>query len=527
MDNPARMGRQSHHGLLMRSGTMSVNTNLGVAAVATQAMNESVQSPPNKGTICTNCGGTGIIPINPAQQWRLSHQALLHEWKRQAAVCLWLQIASHYHYSKINNWLTYPTVIITAFTSVGVWGIEGSEAGKYIMSSVSLFAGILATVSKHCRAAEKSNEYQLRSKEYLGIIREIDYILALDEDQRPEVGETLLRIRSAFDRIMDLQLDPPLSVIRLYEERFKSLESSMFGSQLVKELESSHASESSDERGPPKPAIDGRPQIKVPGGVGGSNGGPLTSRVGMPRSGGSMASPTSPFLLGTYGGIAGGNPTAFRRQSISDHNSIFDTTMDRTSPSPGVVGRIGSIFKKKSPSVDVLSSYHLMASRNLRPQRTVKAADADTRSVGTGGGGMGRNSQEMPSVTIGMTPRSPLPQGGVASMATWFAPASADVQTHQGMAQVGSVTGMTGGLTNLSGAQSLPTQPSGSTRPLSSVTIPEEIEAHPHPHKRVTIVLPTNPDPSYHASDTIHSQEGGRGLDLETGGSRASGSSNP
>ena len=172
-------------------------------------------------------------------EWRESHSALLREWKRQAAVCLWLQIASHYHYARINNWITYPTVIITAATSIGIWGVENSEIGKFIMSGVSLFAGILATVAKHCRAAEKSNEFQLRSKEYLGIIREIDYILALDLDQRPLVSETMLRIRGAFDRIMDLQLDPPLAVIRLYEERFRSLESSMFGSDLIKQLESS------------------------------------------------------------------------------------------------------------------------------------------------------------------------------------------------------------------------------------------------------------------------------------------------
>lgn len=180
-------------------------------------------------------------------EWRESHTELLHEWKRQAAVCLWLQIASHYHYARINNWITYPTVVITAATSIGIWGIENSEIGKFIMSGVSLFAGILATVAKHCRAAEKSNEFQLRSKEYLGIIREIDYILALDVDQRPNVAETMLRIRGAFDRIMDLQLDPPLAVIRLYEERFRSLESSMLGSDLVKELESSsRASTESD-----------------------------------------------------------------------------------------------------------------------------------------------------------------------------------------------------------------------------------------------------------------------------------------
>lgn len=265
-------------------------------------------------------------------EWRESHKALLHEWKRQAAVCMWLQLASHYHYARINNWLTYPTVVITAFTSIGVWGIESSTAGKFVMSTVSLFAGILATISKHCRAAEKSNEFQLRSKEYLGIIREIDYILALDEDQRPEVGETMLRIRSTFDRIMDLQLDPPLNVIRLFEDRFKSLESSMWGSALVKELESSQPSSSSHGTGG-----QGAP-LKQPGnGSIGCDLPPATTR-GIIQS---------PFILGI--------PSSPEKEK------------ERTSP----VHRMGSIISKMTKranigNTDAMSSYQLMTSRALR-----------------------------------------------------------------------------------------------------------------------------------------------------------------
>ena len=329
-------------------------------------------------------GGGGSGGSGAVHDWRESHQLLLHEWKRQAAVCLWLQIASHYHYSRINNILTYPTVIITAFTSVGVWGIEGSTAGKYVMSSVSLVAGILATVSKHCRAAEKSNEFQLRSKEYLAIIREIDYILALDEDQRPEVGETLMRIRATFDRIMDLQLDPPLRVIRAYEDRFRSLESSMFGSALVRELESSHPSTTSGETsgGHQVGGVDGVDGVGARVGVDGDvgrhrpTGARQLASMGSLRRGGGSANGVD----GLVNAMTMSRPTRASSPSTSPSTSPFSGGLTQRSvgegggggarPSPslwtGLLARTHNAFgmnKRLSMNAADTMSYHLMTSR--------------------------------------------------------------------------------------------------------------------------------------------------------------------
>ena len=167
-------------------------------------------------------------------EWMEYHDDILRNWKKQAAINLWLALASKYRFDIINNWLTYPCIVISASTSIGILGLDKFEGGKYALSSVVLFSAILTAISKHFGAAEKSQEFYMRSKDYFAFIRELDYILSLHFNERNNVIETLTRLKAQFDRIMDQQLDPPLDVIRQYEQKFKPLDDSIL--QLNDEL---------------------------------------------------------------------------------------------------------------------------------------------------------------------------------------------------------------------------------------------------------------------------------------------------
>lgn len=163
--------------------------------------------------------------------WEPHHDDLLRAWKKQAAINLWLALASKYRYDIINNWLTYPCIIISASTSIGILGIDFYTAGKYVMSTAIMASAILGAISKHFGAAEKSQEFYTRSKDYFALIRELDYLLGLHFEERGNVVEVLTRLKMQFDRILDLQLEPPLDIIRLYEQKFKPLENSLLDLQ--------------------------------------------------------------------------------------------------------------------------------------------------------------------------------------------------------------------------------------------------------------------------------------------------------
>lgn len=177
------------------------------------------------------CYCTGSKKEAVVLTWQPYHEELMRSWKKQAAINLWLALASKYRYDIINNWLTYPCVIISAFTSIGIIGIESYVAGRYVMSGLTMFAAIMTAVNKHFGAAEKSHEFYMRSKDYYAFIREIDYLLTVSSAERPPVDECMMRLRSTFDRIVDLQLEPPLEIIREYEKKFRPLETSILDLQ--------------------------------------------------------------------------------------------------------------------------------------------------------------------------------------------------------------------------------------------------------------------------------------------------------
>ena len=141
---------------------------------------------------------------------------------------MWLALASKYYYSSMNNWLTYPGIIISAITSIGVVGLGCEGPGLYVLSVLNLLGGILNTICKQAQPAEKSQDFYLRAKDFYTLIREIDYLLAINSHDRPPVNEVMLRIKSDLDRIMDQQMQCPLKIIREYEEKFQPLHDGMY-----------------------------------------------------------------------------------------------------------------------------------------------------------------------------------------------------------------------------------------------------------------------------------------------------------
>lgn len=162
--------------------------------------------------------------------WKEEYDKILISWRKLSAINMWLSLASKSMYERINNWLAYPSIILSIFMSIGIIGIDtcNTPLGTYIIASVNLVAAILTTINKHMGAAEKSHEFYVRSKEYYAIIREIDYILSLNKNDRPEAYEVIVRLRADLEKIIDSQLDFPVRIIREYERKFRPLESSIF-----------------------------------------------------------------------------------------------------------------------------------------------------------------------------------------------------------------------------------------------------------------------------------------------------------
>lgn len=163
----------------------------------------------------------------PPDSWDQSHNALLRTWRRQACINLWLQLSSSYFYERFNNWTTYPSIICTTVSSVGVF-VTDHPAMRYCIAGMSLLSACLIALNRHSRAPELAQDYGTKTREYASFIRSLNFILILPFDQRPCVKETLTKLRADFDRINDTQTEPPINIIRMYEKNHHSLETSLY-----------------------------------------------------------------------------------------------------------------------------------------------------------------------------------------------------------------------------------------------------------------------------------------------------------
>lgn len=183
--------------------------------------------------------------------WKPEYESIMVSWRKLAAINMWLAMASKYLYEQINNWLTYPSIIISVFMSIGIISINNCSDKisheTYILASLNLVSAILTTLNKHLSAAEKSHEFYVRSKEYYAIIREIDYVLSLNVKDRPDAYETIVRMRANLEKVVDSQMDFPLRIIRKYEEKFKPLESSIFQDLEAEKIQKQKSNEKDGE----------------------------------------------------------------------------------------------------------------------------------------------------------------------------------------------------------------------------------------------------------------------------------------
>ena len=195
--------------------------------------------------------------------WHDAHENLLKTWRRQASINMWLQTASSYYYRRMNGYLAYPSILLSAVTSIGVFGIDtcnNALGGKYITSCMSLASAFLIGINKHAQAAEKAQEFMLRSRDFYSMIRDIDVLLSTPKEERGTCSEIMTRMRSEFDRILNMSLDPPHHIILQYEKKFRALEQDLYDLHF-KDDDQEHAAQTPQHKRQPDTA--GQVEIHV------------------------------------------------------------------------------------------------------------------------------------------------------------------------------------------------------------------------------------------------------------------------
>jgi len=167
--------------------------------------------------------------------WSHHHIQILKQWKAKAFVQLWLHDNSIYYYMFINNWMSYPIILISTVCSAVVL-INDSVIMRIIIGAFSFVNAILTAVNRQLCPGSIMQEHFVMSKRYNNLIRNVDTCLCLTEAMRPHPSVFIERVGMEIDNLANNTLTPPGYVVKKFEKIFGTLDRMLYGEHVFELL---------------------------------------------------------------------------------------------------------------------------------------------------------------------------------------------------------------------------------------------------------------------------------------------------
>lgn len=171
-------------------------------------------------------------------KWCEKQEKLLIRWAEKAAGYRWLHNHARLYYQKQNDYLSYPSIIISSLTGVGGFAVlnpSGNDnmdsdmktkimAIQYIFAFLNVIGGILTSISKFSQSASVAESHSAMCIQYSKFYRNIDMELSLDVAHRVDVVEFVTKAREDYDRLLDDAPDIPAISIQAFNKEFPNKE---------------------------------------------------------------------------------------------------------------------------------------------------------------------------------------------------------------------------------------------------------------------------------------------------------------
>ena len=172
------------------------------------------------------------------QQWCPRQEQLLIRWAEKAAGYRWLHNHSRLHFKRIDNYLSYPSIVISSITGVGGFAVLNPSGNadvssdtkskimivQYMFAFLNVIGGILTSISKFSQSSQLSQAHSAMCVQYSKFYRNIDMELSLDVQHRGDVVDFVNKCREEYDRLLDDAPDIPANAILAFNLDFPDKE---------------------------------------------------------------------------------------------------------------------------------------------------------------------------------------------------------------------------------------------------------------------------------------------------------------
>ena len=133
-----------------------------------------------------------------------------------------------------NDWLAYPSIVISSITGVGGFAVlqpDGTEdlqsetktfviALQYTFAFLNVVGGILSSISKFSQYSNLMVEHSAMCVQWSKLYRSIDMELSLDTKDRADAVDFVKRVREEYDRLLSEAPDVPAVSIEAFQVAF-------------------------------------------------------------------------------------------------------------------------------------------------------------------------------------------------------------------------------------------------------------------------------------------------------------------
>lgn len=159
-------------------------------------------------------------------EWSIEQENLLVEWCDIAQCYRWLNSSSHRTYTKLHEWYTIPTIILSTLTGTASFAQLSFPLGvinysPYIIGSVTIFVGVLTTIQQYQKITEFKENYRISAILWDKYQRNIRIELSRAPDERMDARNFLKLCRNELDHLMETTPLITQRTIKKFQIKFK------------------------------------------------------------------------------------------------------------------------------------------------------------------------------------------------------------------------------------------------------------------------------------------------------------------
>lgn len=136
------------------------------------------------------------------------------------------------YYSKRNNWIAIPVIILSTLSGTASVGSSSLFAGDTQISSiviglVSISVGVMNTINSYYSFSRKAEAHRIAYLHYNKLFQTVSIELALPRQERVEPEVLLKELRSQMERLAETTPTPPESILSAFTKRFKEYDATI------------------------------------------------------------------------------------------------------------------------------------------------------------------------------------------------------------------------------------------------------------------------------------------------------------